>query len=498
MSALSIAETLSSETAAKANGWSEEQLLNLAGERLGRAIGRFFTKPGTAIGYLGKGHNAGDTLVALRILRDEFGWEIAARLAFPIMECAPLTRQKWEETGIRLPLDRVPSWRDLKRPLVLLDGLLGSGASGALRSPLVQLAGEMATLRQQAGARIAAVDLPSGIDPNFGEVHSDTVTADVTFMIGNAKLGLLYAQAAAATGALAVVPVEPLTVTQTGPFELISPQTLDFAKAPRPFDFHKGMAGRVAVVAGSENFPGAAVLAASGALRGGAGLVTLFVPESIRSLVATKSPSEIIVSGYNNPSQVLEFRFDSLVIGCGLGELAPSGGHGLLELVSNSPAPVVIDADALNFIAKSGNLDVLNANHVLTPHPGEFLRLAPDLADLSREEAARRFTDRVPATLLLKGCRTLVTRRGAPLWFNSTGNPAMATGGQGDLLAGVIGARLAIGDPPLEAAALGAWICGRGAEIGMCDANTSEESLAPSDVLGHLGAAFEDWKSSLR
>ena len=132
MSALTIAETLAIEAAAKANGWSEEQLLNLAGERLGRAIGRYFPKPGTVVGYLGKGHNAGDTLVALRILRDEFGWKIAARLAFPIDECAPLTRMKWDELGIRLPLDRTPAWRDLEAPLLLLDGLLGSGTSGAL------------------------------------------------------------------------------------------------------------------------------------------------------------------------------------------------------------------------------------------------------------------------------------------------------------------------------------------------------------------------------
>lgn len=421
MSALTIAETLASEAAAKANGWSVEQLLNLAGERLGRAIGRFFPKPGTAIGYLGKGHNAGDTLVALRILRDEFGWQIAARLAFPITECAPLTGKKWDEAGILAPLDRSPAWRDLERPLVLLDGLLGSGTSGALRDPLVQLAREMATLRLQAGARIAAVDLPSGIDPDSGRISADTVTADVTFMIGNAKQGLLNAQAAAATGALAVVAVEPLTASGSGLHEIISPQTLHFAKVPRPFDFHKGMAGRVAVVAGSEAYPGAAVLAATGALRGGGGLVTLFVPSSVRSRIASRCPPEIIIRGYENPSQVLEFRFDSLVVGCGLGEMDPDTGHGLLVLISNAPVPAVIDADALNFIARSDAIGIFSKNHVLTPHPGEFARLAPTLAELPREEAARQFTDRCAAVLLLKGCRTLVTRSGAPIYHNSTG-----------------------------------------------------------------------------
>lgn len=498
MSAVTLAQTRTLEAEAKANGWSEEQLLNLAGGRLGRAIARHFPHPGTVIGYLGKGHNAADTLVALKILRDEFGWKIATRFAFPRVDLAPLTRQKWEELASDPPLERSPAWRDLEPPLLLLDGLLGSGTSGALRPPLVRFAEEMAILRESAGARIAAVDLPSGIDADTGEIPPHTVIADVTFMIGNAKCGLLSGHAAAATGALALVPVEPLTAIFPGTRDLICPQTLDFGKAPRPFDFHKGEAGRVAIVAGSESYSGAAVLAATGALRGGSGLITLFVRASDHSLIAAKCPPEIIVRGIRNPREVLDFRFDSLVVGCGWGETTSEEEAGLLDLIENSTVPTVIDADAIHLIARSGKLGMLTARHLLTPHPGEFARLAPDLAQLPREEAARRFADRYSATLLLKGCRTLVTHHATPLWCNSTGTPAMATGGQGDLLAGVIGARLAIGDSPVEAAALGAWLCGRGAEIALHDTALSEESLTPSDVLRFLGAAFRDWQKSTR
>src|SRR6478609_239970 len=195
MRAVTIAETLAAEAAAKANGWSEEQLLNLAGERLGRAIGRYFRRPGTVVGYLGKGHNAGDTLVALRVLRDQFGWKIGIRNAFPAAQWGPLSQKKWDELGIRLPFDHPPPWRDLEGPLVLLDGLLGSGSNGQLRAPLIQFAAEMEHLRQHAGARVAAVDLPSGIDPDSGEIFPDTVIADITFMIGNAKRGLLAGHA---------------------------------------------------------------------------------------------------------------------------------------------------------------------------------------------------------------------------------------------------------------------------------------------------------------
>jgi len=496
MGAVTIAEARAIEASAMADGWTEEQLLNLAGERLGRAISRFFPHPGTMVAYLGKGHNAGDALVALRILRDQFGWKVATRHAYPMAGCARLTQKKWDELGMRFPSDRVPQWRDFEGPLVLLDGLLGSGTAGALREPLLKLAVEMATLRQQAGARVAAVDMPSGIDADTGLISQGTVVADVTFMIGNAKYGLLSGRAASTTGALALVPVEPLAATLAADRLLIAPQTLDCGKGFRLFDFHKGMAGRLAILAGSETYAGAAILAATGALRGGAGLITLFVPASVRSLIAGKCPPEIIIRGYRDPREVLKFRFDALVTGCGLGEMDDVMADGLLDLISHTRVPT--DADALNLIAKRGATDILTEAHVITPHPGEFAGLAPDLGNLPREEAARRFADHIPATLLLKGSRTIVTRQGEPLRCNSTGTPGMATGGQGDLLAGVIGARLAGGDPPLDAASLGAWICGRSAEIALNERALSEESLAPSDVFQSLGAAFQDWKNSHR
>lgn len=498
MGSVTIQEALAIEASAMANGWTGEQLLNAAGESLGHSIARLCPTPGTIVGYLGKGHNAGDALVALRILRDCHGWKIAVRSAFPIDTWAPLTRKKWNELGIMRPLDRPPFSPGMGHPHILLDALLGSGAKGPLREPLVALAREMAHLRNHSGARVAAVDLPTGIDPDSGKIHPDTVIADVTFMIGNAKRGLLQAHAANATGALALVPVKPLESRVPSDIELISPQTMAFGKSPRPFDFHKGMAGRVAIVAGSANYTGAAVLAASGALRGGAGLVTLFVPAAITATVNGKCPPEVIVRGYQDVREVPDTRFDSLVVGCGLGKADDLLASGILELIAGTPAPVVIDADALNLIAEKKRFDLFAENHVLTPHPGEFARLAPDLSEFPREKSARQFANRYPATLLLKGSRTIVTRSGAPLWCNSTGSPGMASGGHGDVLAGVIGALLAIGHPPTDAAALGAWLCGRGAEIALNARPISEESLLPGDALDFLGAAFRDWRTGSR
>ena len=498
MAAVTISEMLALEANALSRGWTEERLLDLAGERLGRAIGRFFPEPGTVVGYLGKGHNAGDTLVALKILREVFGWRIGTRNAFPIEQCAPLTRRKWSELGNHPPLDQPPEWRDLEGPLLLLDGLLGSGASGPLRNPLLPLAEEMQRLRQIAGARVAAVDLPSGVDADSGEAFPGSVTADITFMIGSAKRGLLAGHAANASGALALVPVDPLLSEAPTDMELISPQSMDFAKAHRHFDFHKGMAGRVAIIAGSAQYTGAAVLAAVGALRGGGGLITLHVPAHAALAITARCTPEIIVRGYASVHELHDLPADSLVIGCGIGTLESTESSELLELIANTKIPTVIDADALNLIATSNKHRVLTDQHVLTPHPGEFQRLAPDLSGLPRESAARAFTDRFPCTLLLKGCRTIVTGASNPLWCNSTGTPGMSTGGQGDLLAGVLGSLLAVGNPPIESAALAAWLCGRAAEIAVNQPGISEESLTPSDVAHHLGGAYSDWRSSRR
>lgn len=498
MPAVTVAEMRAAECAAIANGWTEESLLDLAGRRLGHAIGGFFPISGTAVGYLGKGHNAGDAIVALGVLRDHYDWKIAVRNAFPLEECAPLTRQKWLELGLDFPPTAMPVSTDEKQPMLLLDGLLGIGAVGALREPLSALSLEMEWLRQNCGARIAAVDLPSGVNADDGTASPGAVVADITFMIGNAKHGLLCSHAANFTGALALVPVEPITAVGSGRMELISPQTMGFAKSRRTFDFHKGMAGRVGIVAGSSCYSGAAVLAATGALRGGAGLVTLYVPHEALAVIAAKCPPEVIVRGISSADELRTAAVDAWVVGCGIGELDQADAQSLLDLIAGFSCPAVIDADALNVIAKSGRASILNHQHLLTPHPGEFQRLAPHLSGLSREAAARAFTDEFPGTLLLKGCHTLIARAGQSLWSNSTGNPGMATGGQGDLLAGVIGARLAHGDEPDQAAALAAWLCGRAAEISLESACISEESLLPSDVACRLGAAFHDWQCAAR
>jgi hydroxyethylthiazole kinase-like uncharacterized protein yjeF len=176
-------------------------------------------------------------------------------------------------------------------------------------------------------------------------------------------------------------------------------------------------------------------------------------------------------------------------VGPGLGKLCAAE---ILELIEKAKQPMVIDADGLNILAeKTSTLRRCKGKRLLTPHPGEMKRLSPHDTE-SRAKLATKFCQRFPVTLLLKGSRTIVAERECPLSYNTTGNPGMATGGMGDILTGVCAGLLGQGLSLYDAARLGAWLCGRAAELAIFDGGQSEQSLLPRDLLDHLGAAFKE------
>ena len=180
---------------------------------------------------------------------------------------------------------------------------------------------------------------------------------------------------------------------------------------------------------------------------------------------------------------------DVWAIGPGLGK---THAKEITELVAKTEQPMVVDADALNILSnKLATLKKCCGPRLLTPHPGEMKRLAGD-ERLTRSQIARNFTRKLPVTLLLKGSRTIVAEGGERISYNTTGNPGMATGGMGDILTGVCGALIAQKLSPFDAARLGAWLCGRSAEIARFNHGASEQSLLPRDVLDHLSAAFNE------
>jgi NAD(P)H-hydrate epimerase len=494
---LTPSEMKALEERAFADGITAEALMEEAGRKIAEAVRQLFPCPGKCVVVFGKGHNGGDALVAARHLA-QAGWEIEWKPAFPEDQWAPLTRKNWE--AARAVMEKQPRFMDRElrnrtAPLVLLDGLLGIGAGGDLRDPIRSATREINRLRTATKARVFALDLPTGLDGGTGTADANTVVADYTLTIGFAKRGLLADAATHFVGRLAVLPLEELSKRATGggADAVATPESLRPALPRRNFDTHKGQCGRVGIVAGSRGFVGAAIMSAEACVRAGAGLITLFVTEDVYSIVAGAISPEVMVKPVTSYLDVLDAKLDAIGLGPGLGT---SHASELRQLIERATQPMVVDADALNVLA--GNIHILGrcaGPRLLTPHPGEMSRLDPQAGERSRRETVEAFTARWPHVLLLKGARTLIGQEGHLFSYNSTGSPGMATGGMGDVLTGVCAALAGQGLSLYDAARVGAWLCGRAAEIALTVGDESEESLMPTILLRHVGGAFNDLRA---
>ena len=485
------------EERAFADGVSAEALMEEAGALMARAVRQFFPVPGQCHVFLGKGHNGGDALVVARLLVAA-GWRVDLREFFPREALAPLTRRKLEAFLVARDSERVGTldFRD-SGAQIALDGLLGIGAKRELQGAIREAVVEINRRRREEGTTVFALDLPTGLDGDSGEAGSDAVRADFTLCVGLAKRGLLADSALDFVGRLAVLPLAELTTrAKVGMETVATPQSLAGLLPLRRFSMHKGDCGRVGIVAGSRGFTGAAIMAANATVRAGAGLVSLFVTPDIYDIVAVAAMPEVMVTPVDCYLGVLERPLDVLAIGPGLGV---GEGPDVLAVTEFFKGPMVVDADALNLLA--GNSDTLRraaGPRLLTPHPGEMRRLFAESASLSRRETVERFLQREslsPVTLLLKGSRTLVAERGKDgvrVSYNTTGHPGMASGGMGDMLTGTCAALAGQGLALFDAARVGAWVCGRAAELAITRGGESQESLAATDLLREFGGAFGD------
>ena len=496
-----------------ATGVTAESLMEAVGERIARRVERLSAgRERPVICYAGKGNNAGDVLVAARVLEEArppsaLGNPVLIRLAFADAgSLGELPRRKLEEAeaaGARVVSaeDAVRGLTGRERPLVL-DGLLGIGATGALRGPIKELAREINALRREHGAEVLAADVPTGIDGMDGAADPDAVVADETLTVGFPKVGLVDDGAVNHVGRLHVVHPPEFDRAKRHVHEAAARGMVTTAAAlrpllpPRPHESNKGMFGRVGIIAGSVGATGAAIMCAHACARAGAGLITLLTHPDIYPIVAGAASPEIMVRPLPTLPAVMDMGFDVLGLGPGLGQ---ENNRAVCELIARWPKPMVVDADGLNALAKDmGTLKRCAGPRLLTPHPGEMKRLLAGCDELrslardghSRQRTAREFTDLYPVTLLLKGARTVVAERGRPLAYNSTGNPGMATGGMGDVLTGICcalaGQKLSL----FDAACAGAWLHGEAADIAR-GAGQSEQSLLPLDMLASMGAAFD-------
>ena len=523
---LSSAQMRVAEEAAFARGVDVETLMDKAGAGVAQSVCKFFPNPGKCIVFAGKGHNAGDALVAAQCLRHR-GWKIQVRLAFKESDCSELMRKKLESLRRRPPeilgtssletadlgVSLVELWADVADqlsaaqeaiateahlgtapPLIILDGLLGLGAKPPLRDPVRTACRRINQLRRERNAYVFAVDLPTGLDGDSGKTDRDSVVADFTVTIGFAKPGLVADDALNFVGRLEVAPLDELRPPEKKEKEIVAcAPALHQLMRRRKFDAYKNQFGRIGVVAGSKGFIGAALMTSQGALRSGAGLVEVFVPEEIYPIVAAAASQEAMVKPVKLYRDLLKEKIDIWALGPGLGR---SRAAEIIELIEKAKQPMVVDADGLNILAdKISTLKRCKGERLLTPHPGEMKRLFP-IKKETRAKTATKFCNRFPVTLLLKGSRTIVAERERPLSYNTTGNPGMASGGMGDVLTGVCAGLLGQSLSLYDAARVGAWVCGRAAEIAIFRGGASEESLLASDVLDHLGDAFNELHGS--
>lgn len=433
----------------------------------------------------GKGNNAGDAIGLAAALR----LPVTLLSTCPPDQLSPDTRAQLA----RIPAELLNRQAPEPRPnTLLIDGLLGSGASGPLREPIRSLARQLNRLRTASPRSLTlAIDIPTGLDADTGRPDPDAIRADISCPIGCVKPGMLRDGAEQCVGRLLPIPLPEISIAED-PSSGQAPRAvadLDLMRGwlpPRPRNSYKNSIGRIALIAGSPGMIGAAQLAAEAALHAGAGLISLHCPRSIYPILAARIAAEIMVQPIDSIADIREPQARALLIGPGLGTaLSQSEKNALRQLAEQFPGTVVLDADGLN-IAAADHWQP-RPNWILTPHPGEMRRLLPS-APNDRLETALLYRRQHSATLLLKGARTLIVGDEG-ITYNSSGGPCMANGGQGDVLSGVITALAAQGLSPCRAAALGAWACGQSALLAQTRRGLPP-AVTPGEVSRGIGEAL--------
>ncbi|MGA7316233.1 MAG: NAD(P)H-hydrate dehydratase [Silvibacterium sp.] len=482
-------------------------LMRHAGQAVARFVEREYPNHRRIAVLCGKGNNGGDGFVAARALAaggravsvlllgdpDELKGE--ARTAFGEMQLAPVFAP--DEPS----LDSPPARAILSNADLLLDAVVGTG----FKPPLRGVAAALRDRVNKLSVPIVAIDLPSGWDADFREFSSAEAfraNAVVTFtapklahVCGNLAGNVYGPIVVADIGSPAEAVRSGLNLTWAGSSQAIT-QNLRIA------DSNKGMYGHVLVIGGARGKAGAPSMATLAALRSGAGLVTAAIAESILPTVARITPEVMTIplkEGEQGEITAANVDFDQLLekktvvaVGPGLGQ-EPATEAFFLELLARTQLPLVLDADALNMLARHPEkIEGRGRTMVLTPHPGEMARLAgisTKEVQASREPLAREFAIRHQITLVLKGWRTLIAHPDGAMAINTTGNPGMAKGGSGDILTGIVAAMVAQ-HPNQVADAVNAAVYLHGLSADFAVSEQDEHTLLATDTVAHLWRAF--------
>lgn len=490
-------------------------LMERAGLVVVEEIVKTHKEKGPVIILCGGGNNGGDGFVIGRELYNR-GYKVEVICSVPldtIKGDAKVHLEIIKQLPIAITvISQDTQWPEminkLKQSSLLVDALLGTGLKGGLKPVLKQLI----EIMNASGKPVVSVDIPSGVRAADGQIQEVAVRAEKTVTFQLPKLGNIMYPGAAFGGRLVVkdigIPREAIDQF-TYQHELIDMGNLSIFSRPREADTHKGTYGSGLIIAGSLGMTGAAALSARSALRTGAGLIRLGVPESLCGIVATMVAEAITVPlreskkgflGIADIDKILELMQKSKVValgpGCGQREELQDLLRNVLE---KSQMPVVIDADGLNALAKKVSmLKTANCPVVLTPHPMEFSRLSQLPMEVIKGQpidVARDFAQKWQVILVLKGARTIVADPDGKIYINTTGNPGMATAGSGDVLTGMIVGLIAQGVTALEAAQGAVWLHGRAGDLAA--ANLGEAGMIAGDLIDQLPLAIKALNGSI-
>ncbi len=479
-------------------------------EAAGRAVYRAAVEQARPGGHFvvvcGGGNNGGDGWVAARLLQPSGRVRVLAVVAPGELQgdAAAMARRALA-AGVPVqpctegtPLGAAPG--DL-----VIDAVLGTGLSRPAEGRFAAAIRSIAAARL-GGARVLSVDVPSGLSADTGRPLGPCVEADATVTFGLQKRGLVLFPGATLAGAVTVadigLPAEAVARVAEQCRMLEEPEALRLLP-PRPPAAHKGDAGRVLVLAGSPGKTGAAHLALIGALRGGAGLVTLAARGEVLALALAGRPEAMSVAlpgaGPLGPGDLPALAeatrgAAALVAGPGL-QRGPGTGRLLHDWLSAAGCPAVLDADALNALdPEPGWLGRRGAPVIVTPHPGEMARLCGiAIGDVQADRIGLALARAAAwgVVVVLKGARTVVAAPGQPAALIPTGNAGMATGGTGDVLAGLCGALLGGGLPPFDAARVAAWVHGAAGDL--VAARLGQRGLLAADLGEAIGEVWARW-----
>ena len=464
--------------------------------------------PSTHVGVVcGRGNNGGDGFVVARTLVQR-GIETSVFLLGSVADVRGDARTNLEVLGriglTVVEITNAQEWElhfsEISQCELIVDAILGTGFHGQLSGLLETVVADLNGL----GVPIVAIDLPTGVSADSPDVEGEAIEASMTVTLGAPKIPLVLPPADSHSGDLVIadigIPI-PVLDDVEGPYiELLTRERMRELVPARAADSHKGDFGRVLVIAGSLGRSGAAHLAAVGALRSGAGLVTVATPRSCLPIVAAMAPEYMTESleetatgtvDYAALDRVLEFKADVIAVGPGLGQ-APGTAAFVYGLLERAGVPLILDADALN--AFSGDPERLvgrdGLDVVITPHPGEMARLlnlSVEAVQHDRLRHATEFATRHRVHVVLKGHRTLIASPENRTFINLTGNSGMATGGTGDLLTGMIAAWFGQLLDAEAACKLAVYLHGTAGDL--AEADEGEVALVAGDVAARLGDA---------